>query len=99
MISIHTTAKVVTLPNGYKCPWSKISIHTTAKVVTVYSIPATKLKVISIHTTAKVVTRVMPGERRIMIDFNPHHREGGDFGALPSDSFFIIFQSTPPRRW
>ena len=55
-ISIHTTAKVVTiqlLGLGHTDP---ISIHTTAKVVTWSEVSKWMSKSISIHTTAKVVT-------------------------------------------
>ena len=35
---------------------------------------------ISIHTTAKVVTKLTLQERcKVIVNFNPHHREGGDF--------------------
>ena len=56
-ISIHTTAKVVTIQAGRELVSYLISIHTTAKVVTIMFrvCHAHPLK-ISIHTTAKVVT-------------------------------------------
>ncbi len=79
VISIHTTAKVVT-DTGYKNAGGKdISIHTTAKVVTKIADDAHLDELISIHTTAKVVTFPLDRNTTLLYDFNPHHREGGDF--------------------
>ena len=56
-ISIHTTAKVVTVRGRENCIYPLISIHTTAKVVTDTALYKTIGLEISIHTTAKVVTK------------------------------------------
>ena len=56
-ISIHTTAKVVTMICTTIFWVDGISIHTTAKVVTHPPRESTHGFSISIHTTAKVVTR------------------------------------------
>ena len=78
VISIHTTAKVVTKNHLNGTRHDIISIHTTAKVVTgsLYFIPLSRS--ISIHTTAKVVTFLRAVLDVLYSDFNPHHREGGD---------------------
>ena len=55
-ISIHTTAKVVTMIKITRSDKPIISIHTTAKVVTGTEYSVERKKIISIHTTAKVVT-------------------------------------------
>ena len=55
-ISIHTTAKVVTIIRDIRNRKHTISIHTTAKVVTRYYTRLEYHRFISIHTTAKVVT-------------------------------------------
>ena len=57
LISIHTTAKVVTYINGVVHVHTTISIHTTAKVVTEQYSDLQRAQMISIHTTAKVVTK------------------------------------------
>ena len=78
MISIHTTAKVVTGLSHAFCPGLCISIHTTAKVVTEEKYNGRFMVLISIHTTAKVVTQSVQVLRCFAENFNPHHREGGD---------------------
>ena len=55
-ISIHTTAKVVTVAIKIVTIHLNLSIHTTAKVVTVRGRENCIYPLISIHTTAKVVT-------------------------------------------
>ena len=55
-ISIHTTARVVTMSEKFPTKFVKISIHTTARVVTGELDNAALVVQISIHTTARVVT-------------------------------------------
>ena len=43
--------------------------------------------VISIHTTAKVVTWSAGYTNAPVMDFNPHHREGGDSAANFLEAF------------
>ena len=55
-----------------------ISIHTTARVVTSQVWIYRDKPMISIHTTARVVTRSGVVLQGSTLDFNPHHRTGGD---------------------
>ena len=77
----------------------KISIHSTARVETTYALLSSNAFAISIHSTARVETysRLLLAHGKH--DFNPLHREGGDFLSplVPRDR--EIFQSTPPRGW
>ena len=78
IISIHTTAKVVTTIKIIAVNKTMISIHTTAKVVTGRDI-----------TIVRSLTDFNPHHREggdqsdagtyfFYNHFNPHHREGGD---------------------
>ena len=78
MISIHTTAKVMTLIILCIRNLCQVSIYTTAKVMTSTDIRQYRTNYISIHTTAKVVTPPESGTSFPIEYFNPHHREGGD---------------------
>ena len=76
-ISIHTSAKEVTRPNGVCSQSMIISIHTSAKEVTITIGAGAWYATISIHTSAKEVT---PRKKSKVYAayFNPHFREGSD---------------------
>mgnify|MGYP000106702080 FL=1 len=54
---------------------------------------------ISIHSTARVETWISPPPTPFTSNFNPLHREGGDFSAHSVRNMDSLFQSTPPRGW
>ena len=59
-ISIHTSAREVTVPLRQQVVCYQISIHTSAREVTVRYLARCWRLVISIHTSAREVTRCKP---------------------------------------
>ena len=78
MISIHTSAREVTVRKEQKPTSLMISIHTSAREVTEYMIVHPKREWISIHTSAREVTACAVMAYVDTNDFNPHFRKGSD---------------------
>ena len=77
LISIHTTAKVVTKAEDEKSSDVHFNPHHREGGDSIKQTQK-EFQAISIHTTAKVVTQHRHLEIRALKYFNPHHREGGD---------------------
>ena len=89
-ISIHTTAKVVTL---------LVRIYLFMMVVTSYLFYFLYYQYhFNPHHREGGDLIAIPHAFR-SINFNPHHREGGDRRKITKCMSTQIFQSTPPRRW
>ena len=78
MISIHTTAKVVTFILMDAVHQLSISIHTTAKVVTEIQAGSWQWRDYFNPHHREGGDLVLPSIIMPSADFNPHHREGGD---------------------
>ena len=76
-----------------------ISIHSTARVETHCVTDYFVYRIISIHSTARVETERNRQASWMVTNFNPLHREGGDFMTWRGDIWACTFQSTPPRGW
>ena len=98
-ISIHTTAKVVTILLELTIIQVQISIHTTAKVVTLTLRHAMMYQNDFNPHHREGGDRISGWSCLLGTNFNPHHREGGDGPQIKIYHPNHIFQSTPPRRW
>ena len=78
-VSIHTSAREVTVPS--RLCWShwKVSIHTSAREVTNVGDLVPFYLDVSIHTSAREVTIDCIIFRFVSNSFNPHFRKGSDW--------------------
>ena len=77
-ISIHTSAREVTMQILRELDTNTISIHTSAREVTVIQVRKRKQTKISIHTSAREVTTMLTLVLDMRKNFNPHFRKGSD---------------------
>ena len=90
-ISIHTSAREVTMQILRELDTNTISIHTSAREVTVIQVRKRKQTKISIHTSAREVTTMLTLVLDMRKNFNPHFRKGSDMclvQAIPSFAYF-----------
>ena len=81
-ISIHTSAREVTIWGKGCSDESDISIHTSAREVTKPMERIVEQLEISIHTSAREVTNPLTYGSHFPPNFNPHFRKGSDLFPL-----------------
>ena len=98
IISIHSTARVETQASNSLGSWPRISIHSTARVETLSPYMCSRTR--SFQSTPPRGWRQSITVMWVSCtNFNPLHREGGDFSQGKASRLYHVFQSTPPRGW
>ena len=91
IISIHTSAREVTVISGHPSIRIMISIHTSAREVTRRAIIDAREVRISIHTSAREVTFAVVGLYQLIKNFNPHFRKGSDKRTVKQNIYLCNF--------